>query len=165
MTEEYIDAVCSEIARVLRPSGYCMYWLDTYRLVEGLHLRIPRESLTPVDLIAWDNLRPGMGKRSRRRGDYLLVLQKPPFKARATWRDRGIPNRWPEKVDRKVHPHVKPIELISQLIGAVTEPGDLVLDPAAGSFVVMTAAHRLGRDFVGCDSEWCAPPTHTGERS
>jgi hypothetical protein len=91
------------------------------------------------------------GARSRRRGDYLLILQKPPILAKATWKDYGIPSRWPEKIDRKLHPHIKPIGLISRLIGAVTEPGDLVVDPAAGSFVVMRAAHQLGREFVGCD--------------
>jgi hypothetical protein len=41
--------------------------------------------------------------------------------------------------------------LISRLIGAVTRPGDLVVDPAAGSFVVMHAANELGRSFIGCD--------------
>src|SRR5262249_22236742 len=57
MSEDYIDAVCVEIARILKPSGYCMRWLDTFALVEGHHLRIPRECLQPVDLIAWDSLR------------------------------------------------------------------------------------------------------------
>jgi len=109
--------------------------------------------LKSVDHIAWDSLRIGRGKRTRRRGDNLLVLQKPPIGAR-TWRDHGISNRWSEKVDRRVHAHVKPIGLISRLIAAVTEPGDLVIDPAAGSFVVMKAARQLGRDFVGCDWEW-----------
>jgi site-specific DNA-methyltransferase (adenine-specific) len=151
MSEEYIDAAVVEIARVLTPSGYCMYWIDTFRLVEGRHLRIPRELLRPVDLIAWDSHRPGMGKRSRRRGDYLLVSQKPPIKAGSTWRDHAIPNRWIEKVDRKLHPHVKPIGLIARLIAATTELNNLVVDPAAGSFVVMAAAHRLGREFIGCD--------------
>jgi hypothetical protein len=68
-----------------------------------------------------------------------------------TWRDHAIPDRWPEKVDRKIHPHIKPTGLITRLIGAVTQPGDLVVDPAAGSVVVMRAAHQLGRNFVGCD--------------
>jgi site-specific DNA-methyltransferase (adenine-specific) len=147
MGEDYIDAVCLEIARVLKPSGYCMRWLDTFGLCEGHHLRIP---LKPVDLIAWDSTRIGMGKRSRRRGDYLLVLQKPPIHAR-TWRDRGIPSRWIEKIDRRLHPHIKPIGLLTRLIAATTQPGDLIVDPAAGSFVVMHAAHQLGREFVGCD--------------
>jgi DNA modification methylase len=37
------------------------------------------------------------------------------------------------------------------LIEAVTAPGDLIVDPCAGSFVVMHAALELGREFVGCD--------------
>ena len=151
MSEDYIDAVCVEIARILKPSGYCMRWLDTFALVEGHHLRIPRECLQPVDLIAWDSLRLGMGKRSRRRGDYLLVYQKAPIRAGTTWRDHGISSRWPEKVDRSLHPHVKPIGLITRLIAATTQPGDLIIDPAAGSFTVLHAAHQLGRNFFGCD--------------
>jgi DNA modification methylase len=55
--------------------------------------------------------------------------------------------------------------LILRLIAAVTKPGDLVLDPAAGSFVVMKAAHQLGRDFVGCDCEWREVPIPKGARS
>ena len=94
---------------------------------------------------------PGIGYRTRRRGSYLLVLQKPPPRAKATWRDHGIPDRWAEKVDRRIHPHAKPAGLIARLIGAVTQPGDLVVDPAAGGFTVMHAAHELGRRFVGCD--------------
>src|SRR5262249_44716902 len=55
-----------------------------------------------------------------------------------------IPDRWPEKIikPRSQHPHIKPIGLISALIEAITSPGDLVVDPAAGSFVVMHAARR-----------------------
>jgi site-specific DNA-methyltransferase (adenine-specific) len=148
MTADYIDSCCREAARVLKPSGYLLRWTDTFHLCEGDHLRIV---LKCVDLIAWDSLRLGNGYRSRRRGDYLLVMQKPPLVAKATWRDHGICNRWPEKIDRKIHPHVKPIGLIARLIGAVTKPGDLVVNPAAGSFVVMHAAHQLGREFIGCD--------------
>jgi site-specific DNA-methyltransferase (adenine-specific) len=70
MSEHYIDACCREIARALAPGGYLMRWMDTFGLCEGHHLRIAKD-LKPVDLIAWDSLRMGMGKRSRRRGDYL----------------------------------------------------------------------------------------------
>jgi site-specific DNA-methyltransferase (adenine-specific) len=163
MTEEYIDTACREIARILWPGGYVMLWVDTFGLCEGHHLRIA-DVVKPADLIAWDSLRIGMGKRMRRRGVYLLVLQKPPVSAR-TWRDHAIPSRWPEKVNRKTHPHVKPIGLISRLIAAVTEPGDLIVDPAAGSFVVMHATRDLGRDFIGCDVAFCSPPDRTSWRA
>ena len=154
MSEDYIDECCLQIARALTPGGYLMRWVDTFSLCEGHHRRLG--VLKSVDLVAWDSLRMGMGKRTRRRGDYLLVLQKSPIGARA-WKNRGIPSRWPEKVDRRVHAHVEPIGLISRLIAAVTEPGDLVIDPAAGSFVVMMAANQLARNFVGCDSAWREP--------
>ena len=137
--ESYIDACCLEIARILKPSGYLMRWMDKYCLCQGHHLRISPELIEPVDLFAWDNLRLGQGDRGRNRGDYLLVLQKPPKKAKATWRDYGIPCRWVEKIDlkrypRKLYPHTKPIGLITRLIGATTLPGDVVIDPAAGSY-------------------------------
>jgi site-specific DNA-methyltransferase (adenine-specific) len=154
MSEAYIDACCREIARVLRSSGYLMLWADTFNLCQAHHLRIA-DVLPVVDLIAWDNLRPGMGKRSRRRGDYLLVLQRPPVTA-TNWGDHGIPSRWVEKVDRRIHPHAKPAGLIERLIAAVTLPGDLVIDPAAGGFGVLRAALRLGRDFIGCDADQAA---------
>jgi site-specific DNA-methyltransferase (adenine-specific) len=157
MSSEYIDACCRDFARVLMPSGYLMLWQNAFQTCQGLHLRLA-DVLQCVDLIAWDNQRLGMGYRARRRGDYLVALQKPPIKARATWRTSPtIPDRWFEKVDRKLHPHIKPIGLISALIEAITTPGDLVVDPAAGSFVVMHGARQLGRDFIGCDLAYAAP--------
>ena len=138
-----------------------MYWADTYRVCTGAHLHIA-DILPCVDMISWDCGRIGMGYRTRRRGDYLLVLQKPPLRARATWRDRGIPNRWTEKVDRRIHPHAKPAGLIARLIAAVTQPGDLVVDPAAGGFTVMHVAHELGRRFVGCDIAYGDVPSPSG---
>jgi site-specific DNA-methyltransferase (adenine-specific) len=150
MSSDYIDTCCREAARVLMPSGYLMRWQNAFQVMEGHHLRIVN-ILRRVDLIAWDNQRQSNVWRSRRRGDYLVILQKPPVRARSTWHDRAIPDRWIEKVDRKLHPHVKPIGLITRLIAATTRPGDLVVDPAARSFVVMRAAISLGREFIGCD--------------
>jgi site-specific DNA-methyltransferase (adenine-specific) len=46
---------------------------------------------------------------------------------------------------------VKPADLIGRLIGAVSRAGDLVVDPAAGSFITTQVANEMGRDFVGCD--------------
>jgi site-specific DNA-methyltransferase (adenine-specific) len=127
-------------------------WADTFRLCRGDHRQVD-DVLPSVDLIAWDCGRIGNGYRSRRRGDYLLVLQKPPLRAKETWHDHGIPSRWAEKVDRRIHLHIKPAGLIRRLIAAVTAAGDLVIDPAAGSFLVMHIAHELGRRFIGCDLE------------
>jgi site-specific DNA-methyltransferase (adenine-specific) len=165
MSSQYIDACGREIARILRPSGYLALWADTFNVCQAHHLRIA-DAIQVVDLIAWDNLRPGMGKRSRQRGDYVVLMQTPPISP-STWRDRSIPNRWPEKIDlkaypRKIYPHTKPFNLISRLIGAITKPGDLVVDPAAGSFVVMHVATKMQRRFIGCDIAHVAPIQRDG---
>lgn len=45
----------------------------------------------------------------------------------------------------------KPIGLQEALIKAVTSPRDVVVDPAGGSFSVLKACARTGRNFLGCD--------------
>jgi site-specific DNA-methyltransferase (adenine-specific) len=78
MTDDYIDIdpCYRDFARFSTAGGYLMRWIDTFGLCEGHHQRIA-DCYKCVDLIAWDNLRIWMGKRTRRRGDYLVVLQKP----------------------------------------------------------------------------------------
>jgi site-specific DNA-methyltransferase (adenine-specific) len=41
--------------------------------------------------------------------------------------------------------------LQQRLIEAVTNPGDVIVDPAAGSYSVLTAANNSDRHFLGCD--------------
>ena len=48
----------------------------------------------------------------------------------------------------KIHPNEKPLELIEFLIKAGSTGGDLVLDPCAGSGVVLEAAWETGRRAV-----------------
>ena len=151
MSEAYIAQCLNAAAPALRPSGHCFFWVDTILLCEGFHHKV-KGVLPCVDLISWDNQAFGNGYRSRRCGGYLVVLQKPPIRAKGIWLDHGIRDHWSEKVQKvSGQPHVKPHELIRRLIGAVTEPGDLVVDPAAGTFSVMHIAHQLGRRFAGCD--------------
>ena len=52
---------------------------------------------------------------------------------------------------KRKHPHQKPYNLIKALIEATTEPGDLIVDPCAGSFVVLEVCQELEREFLGCD--------------
>ena len=57
---------------------------------------------------------------------------------------------WNEKVDHVIT-HRKPVGLQAKLIEAITSTGDVVLDPAAGSYSVLDACRRTGREFLGCD--------------
>lgn len=50
-----------------------------------------------------------------------------------------------------IHPTEKPVGLIANLITAVTKPGDLILDPFAGSGSTLVAAKKSGRRFIGVE--------------
>lgn len=54
--------------------------------------------------------------------------------------------------ERTGYPTQKPEALLERLINACTEPGDLVLDPYAGSGTALVVASRLGRRVLGIDS-------------
>lgn len=137
-----------EIERVLAPSGYLFLWIDKFHLVEGVNSWIVDLNMEIVDLITWNKMKIGMGYRTRRKSEYLLVIQKLPKKAKSTWVLHNIPDVWDEKVI-KTHTHSKPIELQKQLILATTNDGDLVCDPASGGFSVFEACKLTNRNFIG----------------
>jgi len=67
------------------------------------------------------------------------------------WTDISVPF-WsmPENTD---HPTQKPEKLLAKIILASTHPGDLILDPFAGSGTTAVTAKKLGRDFVAIESD------------
>lgn len=140
MSEDTIRQFISAIERVLLPNGYLFLWVDKFHVVEGVK---PWFSLSPtmqiVDMITWDKKRIGMGYRTRRRCEYLVVVQKAPRKAKSTWTIHNIPDVWEEKIEYKRHTHAKPIDLQKQLILATTVEGDIVLDPASGGYSTLEA--------------------------
>ena len=152
MTEPVILRFLGEIARVLRPSGHVFLWTDKYHLCSGAVGWFEELPLEVVDLITWDKGKMGMGYRTRRYGEYLLVVQKSPLVVDVGWKGSEVPDFWSEKLSgRRGHTHRKPVGLQTALIEAVTEPGDVVVDPAAGSFSVMESALAVGRNFLGGD--------------
>jgi site-specific DNA-methyltransferase (adenine-specific) len=173
MDDETIVLFLNEQARVLKPSGYLFLWVDKFILAEGVHKnwfsttaiaqgvgasqKITFNEYLPfmtlVDLIIWNKGRIGLGSRSRRKFEAILVYQKKPLLAKMTWLDKGIPDCVEEKIPnpRSGHAHRKPISLMTRLIAGVTKPGDLVLDPCAGSFSTLDICASLGRDFIGGD--------------
>lgn len=53
--------------------------------------------------------------------------------------------------ERTGYPTQKPENLLERLIRALSDPGDLVLDPYCGSGTALATAYRLGRRCVGID--------------
>ena len=151
MSDSTIAEFIAGIAAALIPSGHLFLWIDKFHICTGVGPWVEDWGLEIVDLVTWNKGRIGMGYRTRRVGEYLLILQKPPKRAKGVWQRHDIPDVVTEKVERIGGAHPKPVNLQARLIEAVTDPGDVVLDPAAGSYSVMAAAHQSGRQFLGCD--------------
>jgi hypothetical protein len=69
--------------------------------------------------------------------------------------DRTQSSVWeiPRPKDSDIHPTSKPVELVTRAVLNSSDPGDIVLDPFAGSASTLVAAHRAGRIGVGCEWE------------
>lgn len=155
MSDEQIRSFVNESRRVLMPSGHLMLWVDKYIVCTGVAGLVGETDLRVVDMITWDKGRMGMGYRTRRQSEHLVVFQKPPVRAKGVWHRHDIPDVWTERAEigERKHPHAKPVELQTRLICAVTCPGDFVIDPAAGGYSVLKSSVSAGRRFIGCDLE------------
>jgi site-specific DNA-methyltransferase (adenine-specific) len=123
-----------------------------------------------VNHLIW---RYGLGGSSPRRfarkhDDILFYAKSPEYyfeapRVRATSRRmRGLMKKATDVIDiasinnmaaeRAGYPTQKPLALLELLIGACCPPGGRVLDPFCGSGTTLLAAARLGRSFVGIDT-------------
>ncbi len=154
MTEGTIRTFLSGLDRVLIPSGHVFLWVDKFHLCQGVRDWLEGTKLEIVDLVTWDKGTFGMGYRTRRRAEYCLVLQKRPRRAKGVWKIHTLADVVREPAaGKRGHPHAKPVDLQGELMAAVSHEGDVVIDPAAGSFSVLDAAISRARTFLGCDLE------------
>ena len=65
------------------------------------------------------------------------------------WDDISVPY-W-SMPENTAHPTQKPEKLLAKLILASSNPGDIVLDPFAGSGSTLTTAKKLSRHYVGIE--------------
>lgn len=64
-----------------------------------------------------------------------------------------IPNVKSNHVEKTIHPCQFPVELVERLVLALSNPGDIVLDPYMGVGSAVIAALRHDRIGYGCDIE------------
>lgn len=150
MDEATILEFVRQIDRVLVPSGHLALWIDKFHLLNGFQDWFKGTDLKVVDHVVWNKVRIGMGYRTRRASEHLVILQKEPLRAKGIWVSHDLPDCWTEH-QPSGFPHAKPIELQKRIILAVTRPGDVVVDPAAGGYSVLLAAKMVKRHFAGCD--------------
>ncbi len=88
--------------------------------------------------------RPGPGWES-------LCFMHRDVPGRMKWHGGGRSSAWVHKVARGDHPTQKPLPLVADWVRLFTDPGDLVLDPFAGSGTTLRAAKDEGRRAIGVE--------------
>jgi site-specific DNA-methyltransferase (adenine-specific) len=153
MDDDLIAFLIEEAERILHPSSHLILWVDKFSIGSGQHLKYLRRAkeLRVVDLICWNKMDFGMGRRARCVSEYLVIIQKEPIRAKDIWIDHRLPDCWNEGRNPGRHPHAKPHVLTDRIIRACTVKGDLVVDPCAGGYGVLDACRLNQREFIGCD--------------
>jgi len=74
-------------------------------------------------------------------------------KSKATFNEHCSSAVWRESIESKIkwHPTPKPVKLMSRLIKASSEQGDIIFDPCMGSGSTGLAAKVTRRKYIGCD--------------
>lgn len=153
LTEEIRNAAAHEFARVTRR------WALVFCQAEAVAAW--RDALTSAGLVyrracVWikrdgqpqlSGDRPGQGHES-------IVVAHAPGKSR--WNGGGKLGLYDyskghEGGRASLHPTEKPLRLMEALVADFTDPGDLVLDPFAGSGTTGVAALKNGRRFMGSE--------------
>jgi 16S rRNA G966 N2-methylase RsmD len=139
-------------ARVLKPSGWCVVMLGNIFLPEILdRLRVKLEYRWQFAVTT-----PG-GPHARissvgvfQTYKPVLLFQKlPKSKMREWWPDLIVAKA--AEQDKSLHRWQQSEAVFSTLVERFTLPGNLVVDPFAGSGTTGRAAIALGRNFWGCD--------------
>ena len=149
-TDDWLSPAFHELYRVLKPDSLCATfygwpWVDVF-------MAAWKEcGFRPVSHFTWVKShcsREGYTGSFHEVG-YLLAKGRPPKPSRPP------PDVLPwEYTGNKLHTNEKPLVAITPLIKAYSKPGDIILDPFAGSGTTGVAAKACRRQFILIDKVW-----------
>lgn len=140
--------------RILTPGGHALSFID-WRMAPNLAAALESADLRQHPTLVWDKTHFGMGTIFR--NQYELIVHMSAGNPRDPQR-RDVGNVLAcAPVRSELHPTEKPLPLLTKLLSVVAKPGDVVLDPCAGSGTTLLAARLLGMRAVGieADEKYC----------
>lgn len=149
-----LAAAVAESYRVLRKGGTAIFFFDVWKIT-ALREMLERAGFKTIRLIQWvkSNPVPLNSKRCTLSNaiEIALVAVKGGNGTFNSEYDNGLFFAPICRDKGRFHPTQKPLEIMATLIGKHSNPGDLVVDPFAGSATTAVAALREGRRFAGCE--------------
>jgi adenine-specific DNA-methyltransferase len=149
-SDDWLEPAFRELYRVLKPDSFCA----TFYGWPGIDrfMKVWKQSgFRPVSHLTWTKThcsREGYTQSFHEVG-FLLAKGKPPKPAQPP------PDLLPwEYTGNQLHTNEKPAVAISPLIQSFSRPGDIILDPFAGSGTTAVAALAYGRRFILVEKSW-----------
>ncbi|MEY8099642.1 DNA modification methylase [Falsihalocynthiibacter sp. S25ZX9] len=160
----FLNQTIGAMATTLKKGGVlfiCMDWrhlADLTSVIDDLGLEL-------LNICVWAKDKPGMGSFYRSQHEFVLVVRKAGAghmnniqlgkfgrNRSNVWRYAGATGGKTSGIDDfKLHPTVKPINLVRDAILDVTAIGDIILDPFLGSGTTVLAAEVAHRICFGVE--------------
>jgi hypothetical protein len=145
----------------VRPTGRAYVCIGAYPDELEAYLTAGRAGMTLAQVLVWtyrNTLGPAPSLDYKQnwqailyfRGPDAARLQAPLMTEQFSVQDLNAPDG---RLGDRYHAWQKPDALADRFIRHATNPGDLVLDPFAGTGTFLLAAAKLGRAAAGCDSD------------
>ena len=140
-----------EVYRVLKDGSHAYFMVNSRNLTE-LQTKAEQTGFKFLNLLVWKKNNKTPNKFYMQQCEFILFMRKGFAK---NINDMGKSNVFevPNIIGVKFHPTEKPVELIKEFILQSTQPGDVILEPFAGSGTTCVAAEETGRYFVAAEIE------------
>ena len=139
----------TDLYRVLRPDSLCISFYG-WGLVDDFFRAWRRAGFKPVGHIVWVKEYASRARflRYRHEQAFLLAKGRPPLPGKPL--DDIQPWVYSGNTD---HPTQKAVRILTPVIEAFTQRGEVVLDPFSGSGSALVAAAITGRRYLGIELE------------
>jgi site-specific DNA-methyltransferase (adenine-specific) len=144
----FIHRALQETARVLVPGGVGVMFADWKRMPDLLYMA-SISGLRPSTCIAWVRSRPGTGGLFRSAWDPIQIVARGVPRANDRAAVRNVIEA--DYDTKRTHPYGKPAKIFREIFARSCQPGDLVIDPFAGSGVTKIVAAEMSLKWAGCD--------------
>jgi len=145
--DAWIDPAFAEMHRVLKDGQFCVSfyaWNKASRFMEAWH----KAGFQLAGHIVFPKKYASSSRFVSYHHEQAYLLSKGHPSPPASPPPDVIP--WTYTGNR-LHPTQKPVGIFKPLLEAFTKPGDVVLDPFAGSGSSLLAAQEMGRRFIGIE--------------
>jgi modification methylase len=172
--DRFSRAWLSEVQRILKPDG-AVWVIGSYHNIFRLGACLQDQGFWIQNDVIWLKTNPMPNFRGKRltNAHETLIWAARDQRAKPTFNYDALkafnddiqmrsdwlipicsgPERLKDDGGRKAHPTQKPEALLTRVLLASTNPGDVVLDPFFGTGTTGAVARRLGRHYIGIERD------------